>query len=95
MSFVKKKDMTAFLALGLQFTSRIIVLPLAIIFGGLYAQEKYGVGDGVMLACVLTAAALMPLSLYSFAKEASDISKRQKRPAGEENHEDHKNSSDS
>lgn len=73
---MKKQNKLSYFALGLQFTSSIIVPPIVCVYLGMYFAQKYNLGDWVMGVSVGTAALLMVTSLYSFAKTAVMISKR-------------------
>lgn len=81
---MKKHSFYQYFALGIQFTSMLVVPPLVIIFGGMYLQDKYGLGDSFVGWCVAAAALIMPLSLYGFAKTAWDISKKDRQAEKED-----------
>ncbi|MBE6836571.1 MAG: AtpZ/AtpI family protein [Ruminococcus sp.] len=80
----KKNNMLSYLALGLQFTSSIVVPPVVCIYLGLYLQDKYKLGDWVMGVSVSLSAVLMFASLYNFAKAAVVISKNKDEDSKEE-----------
>lgn len=81
---MKKNKTFSYLALGLQFTSSMVVPPVVCIFLALYLQDKYKLGDWVMGVSVALAALLMFSSLISFAKTAVAISKNKEKDSKEE-----------
>ena len=80
---MKNNKNISFWALGLQFTSSILVPPIVCIYLGTYLQEKYSLGDWVMTVSVGVAIVLMFSSLYNFAKTADLISKKQSEQSEE------------
>lgn len=73
-----KKDYSklSYLALGLQFTSSVVVPPVVCIFLAIYLQDKYKLGDWVMGASVALSVVLIFSSLYNLAKSAIILSKK-------------------
>ncbi|MBQ8379025.1 MAG: AtpZ/AtpI family protein [Oscillospiraceae bacterium] len=79
-----KNKKISYFALGLQFTSSIVVPPVVCIFLALYLQEKYKLGDWIMGVSVALAAVLMFASLFNFAKAAVLLSKKRDEASEEE-----------
>lgn len=81
---MKNNKKLSYFALGLQFTSSIIVPPVVCIFLAQFLQEKYKLGDWIMGVGVALATVLMFASLFNFAKAAIMLSKKRDEASEEE-----------
>ena len=81
---MKNNKMLSYLALGLQFTSSIVVPPIVCVYLGLYLQDKYKLGDWIMGVSVGLSAVMMFASLYNFAKSAVVLSENKNKDSMEE-----------
>lgn len=73
---MKNNKMYSYLALGMQFTSSILVPPLCFIYGGMYLKDRFGLSERIMGLGVLLSALSMLASLIAFARKAILISQK-------------------
>lgn len=68
MSLKKIFEAMKYFSYGLQFTAIVIVPFIVCIFIGGYLQNKYKLGDWIMILSIIIALVLMISDLFSFGK---------------------------